>query len=268
MWSKSSQILTSRAFLLSLSLLLLNDFYIKPHFPGLISGKLSDVAGLFAFALFWIAMFPKFRGTVCVVIALAFILWKSSYSQPIIDALNGLQMGRISRTVDLTDLIVLPIISLAYIYGGREKQRRQVPRWTAAFMAVVAVFAFTATSYRTRFDYQNKYYFQGSKTDLFNRIDELHLTYFDHPLRSEEKASGQLRLEIPSSICFDSITAVVEVTDETGQTIVSLKQLEHSCPESSGDQERLLREFEKEFIERLKTGTPQTKHWEKPKSAN
>lgn len=269
MSSKSRQILTSPAFLLSLSLLLLNDFYLKFAFPGLISGKLSDFAGLFAFTLFWMAVFPKFGRAISVVVSAVFILWKSSYSQPVLDIWNALQIGRISRTVDLTDLIALPVIPLAYFYGIREELRRQAPKWTAALMAVVSVFAFTATSYRTKFDYQNKYYFGGSKTDLFNKIDELHLTYFDFPLKSEEKHSGRLDLEIPSSICFgDFISAIVEVTEETGQTIVSLKELEHRCPKSSGDQERLLKEFEKEFIGRLKAGTPQTKHYERPKSAN
>ena len=261
MSNKTSQILTSPAFLLSLTLLLLNDFFLKSNFPGPITGKLSDFAGLFAFTLFWIALFPKWGRTVGVVIAVAFAFWKSSYSQPIIDSWNRLQIGGISRTVDLTDLIALSIVPFTYWYAIRERQFHQIPRWSVALVTIISLFAFTATSYRTKFDYQKPYYFQGSKAELFKKIDELHLQYFDHPLRPEAKKSGRLDLEIPASICYGSIRATFHVSEELGQTIVTLEQLEHECPKRADDQDRLLREFEKEFIERLRTGTPQTKHY-------
>ena len=262
-----TQILTSRGFLIGLFLLLANDFYFKGAFGGQVTGKLSDFAGLFVFTLFWIAVVPRFRRVVCAVVAMAFVFWKTDYSQPALDAWNNLQLGRISRTVDPTDLMALPMVLLAHWYSFRLQHPTWVPRTAVTLIALVSIFAFTATSYRTRFEYKNEYYFQGSKTDLFNQIDELHLTYFDFPLRPEQRESGKLSLEIPSDICFDSISATMEVTDANQKTIVSLKKLEHSCPERSGDQERLLREFEKEFIERLKTNTPQTKHYKSRTSA-
>lgn len=263
MSNKSSQILTSPAFLLSLSLLLLNDFTLKSNFPGLITGKLSDFAGLFAFTLFWMALFPKWGRTVAVAIAAAFTFWKSSYSQPIIDSWNRLQIGSISRTVDLTDLIALSIVPLAYWYGIRERQFHQVPRWSVALVTMISVFAFTATSPSIKtFDYHQQYYFQGSKGELFKKIDELHLQYFDFPLSPEEKKSERLVLQIPSSsICRRYFSATFHVSEKLGQTIVSLEKLEHPCPERTGERDRLLQEFEKEFIERLRTGTPQTKHY-------
>jgi hypothetical protein len=103
-----------------------------------------------------------------------------------------------------------------------------------------------------------------SLTDLLNKIDELNLTYFDRPLTTDQRASGNLALEIPSSIC-DYFQAYVEIQEVNRQAVVSLKNLEHKCPESSGGRQKLLEEFEKEFIERLKTGTPQPRHYEPSK---
>ena len=264
---RETQILTSRGFLTGLFLLLANDFYFKRAFGGQITGKLSDFAGLFVFTLFWIAVFPKFRRVVCVVVAMAFVFWKSSYSQPALDAWNHLELGRISRTVDPTDLIALPMVLLAHWYSRRSPQPSWVPREAVILIALVSLFAFTATSYRTKFEYQNHYYFQGSKNELLDKIDELHLTYYDFPLRAEERKSEKLDLTIPADICGDTISAIMEVSEADQRTIVTLKELEHRCPEGSGDKERLLREFEKEFIERLETNTPQTKHYKSRTSA-
>lgn len=48
---KRSEILASPGFLISLSLLLCNDFVLKPTFSNQFTGKLSDFAGLFAFTV-------------------------------------------------------------------------------------------------------------------------------------------------------------------------------------------------------------------------
>ena len=43
------------AFLIGLGLLIANDWLFKPMFHNALTGKLSDVAGIFAFAYFWCA---------------------------------------------------------------------------------------------------------------------------------------------------------------------------------------------------------------------
>ena len=255
-------ILTSPGFVISLSLLLINDLYLKPALSNRFTGKLSDFAGLFAFTLFWIAMSPRFRRGVCLAIVFGFTFWKSSYSQPVIDLWNGLGIVRFSRTVDLTDLIALSVIPPAYSYATRRVSRTITPNWVPTSLALIAVFAFTATSYRTKYeDYGNKYYFAGSKGELFRKIDDLHLLYFDYPLSKDEMESGHLELDIPSKMCFGSIDVFLEVVEVDKQTIVSIKKLQHHCPQNDGDREKLLAEFEREFIERLRNGTPQTTHY-------
>lgn len=169
---------------------------------------------------------------------------------------------RFSRTIDITDLVALSVIPFAYFYSARNFTKQISQQWVLASIALVSVLAFTATSYSTKYeDYTNKYYFAGSKDELFKKIGDLHLTYFDHPLAKDPMESGRLKLMLPASMCYDWIDADLEIVEADGQTVVSIKKLENHCPRSDGDREKLLAEFEKEFIERLRNGTPQTKHY-------
>ena len=54
-------LLTSPAFIAALTLLILNDWVLKPAFSNWVTGKLSDVAGLVAFAMFGTALLPDRR---------------------------------------------------------------------------------------------------------------------------------------------------------------------------------------------------------------
>src|SRR5687768_8712248 len=100
MSDRNLHILASPAFLISLVLLLLNDFVFKPQFHNGVTGKLSDFAGLFAFSLFWTAFFPRRKTFICLSTALLFVFWKSTYSQSAIDGWNSLPFFDIARTVD------------------------------------------------------------------------------------------------------------------------------------------------------------------------
>src|SRR5688572_16072494 len=110
---KRSDLITSRPFLIGLSVLLVNDFYFKTVFHITITEKLSDFAGLFVFALFWIAIFPQFARGLCLILGTAFVFWKSAYSQPVLDGWNAVGMFHLGRTVDLSDLIALSVLPLA-----------------------------------------------------------------------------------------------------------------------------------------------------------
>ncbi len=48
--------LLSPVFLISLLLLLLNDFVLKPSYPSALSGILSDLAGMVFFPIFFVAL--------------------------------------------------------------------------------------------------------------------------------------------------------------------------------------------------------------------
>ncbi|MBC8025927.1 MAG: hypothetical protein H7Y89_08045, partial [Steroidobacteraceae bacterium] len=72
--------LTRWPFLAALTTLLLNDFWLKSQFPGLITGKLSDFAGIAMIALPLLATFPRHARAIYLAIAAAFLWWKSPLS--------------------------------------------------------------------------------------------------------------------------------------------------------------------------------------------
>ena len=102
--------LTSWPFVCALAMLLLNDWWLKPAYPGPVTGKLSDFAGIAICALLLLAVWPNHVRGVFLVLSVFFLWWKSSLSQPVIDFINALAPLRIGRTVDYTDLVALAIV--------------------------------------------------------------------------------------------------------------------------------------------------------------
>ncbi len=143
---RQMNLLATPLFVVSISLLALNDFVLKASFHNWLTGKLSDVAGLIAFAVFACAIWPSRRWTVATAISAAFILWKSPYSQPVIDLINGVLPFSLGRTPDYSDCIALPGAWLACcsIFRLRPWPMRN---WMVGVTAVLSLFLFTATSY-------------------------------------------------------------------------------------------------------------------------
>ncbi|MEE8434864.1 MAG: hypothetical protein V3S64_08760, partial [bacterium] len=140
--------LTDPVFLVALGMLLLNDFWLKSAYPGLITGKLSDFAGLYVFAAIGRALFPRHTGWVLMGTCLAFTFWKSSLSQPVIEGLNAWMPFAMGRTVDywdLTALIVLPVVHFRRIRWSRFGLT-PAPGWLAMPILAVAIFAMAATT--------------------------------------------------------------------------------------------------------------------------
>jgi hypothetical protein len=139
--------LTRWPFLAALTTLLLNDFWLKSQFPGLVTGKLSDLAGIAMIALPLLAVFPSRARAIYLAIAAAFLWWKSPLSGPFIAFANEVLPYRIGRVVDYTDLLallVLPLCSLAtrdaHAESGKLRRVLTIP------IAAAAVFATAATS--------------------------------------------------------------------------------------------------------------------------
>jgi hypothetical protein len=139
--------LTRWPFLIALALLLLNDFWLKSQFPGYVTGKLSDFAGIAMIALPCLAAFPRRARTIYAAIAVAFLWWKSPLSGPFISFVNGLLPYDIARVVDYSDLLallVLPFCSIATrdsrAEPGRLRRALTIP------IVAVAAFATAATS--------------------------------------------------------------------------------------------------------------------------
>ena len=146
--------LTSPAFLLAVALLVLNDWVLKARYGNWWTGKLSDVAGLFAFAVFWAVLLPRHRGHVFALTAAGFAIWKSPLSQPLLDAWNALGMLPLGRVIDYGDWLALLVLLPAWWFVHRLSERsalhgpRRARRAGAIFAAVTAILAFSATTVR------------------------------------------------------------------------------------------------------------------------
>jgi len=136
-------------------MLAVNDHLLKHAYPGWITGKLSDVAGMIFFpllltTLLWAIVPPRVRSrdaherlllAACLATALMFTLTKTTLSgneayrftwgalQWPYRALRALAHGRalpgIARVVlvrDPSDVLAVPFVLLAYLAGTRRRQ--------------------------------------------------------------------------------------------------------------------------------------------------
>jgi hypothetical protein len=132
-------------YLAAVALLALNDHWWKRAVPGLVTGKLSDFAGVFAAAVFVAAFRPRWSLQVCTVVGIMFFFWKTPWLTPLLERWNGLHLYSVGRAVDPSDLSALVMLPLAYWYV----QRRPVPRGGATAVisiSVLSLLCFAATS--------------------------------------------------------------------------------------------------------------------------
>ena len=103
-----ASLLLHPVFILSLTVLLLNDFYWKYSFHNWLTGKLSDFAGLIVLPVFLMALMPKVSKYVVVLFSVLFFTWwKSPGSQPTIHFFENQFDVVLHRTIDYTDLLAL-----------------------------------------------------------------------------------------------------------------------------------------------------------------
>ncbi|RKO69120.1 hypothetical protein D7322_23055 [Sphingobacterium puteale] len=243
------RILASPLFILFLILLLVNDFYLKGAFHNVLMGKLSDFSGLFIFPIFWSAIFPKRKALIFIATAVLFTFWKSEYSAGLIQWMNP-YFG-VGRTVDLSDLMTLPMIGLAWFYTKSGSQPAIRPafmlRLSTYLIGMVAMFAFCATTqpryiqafeqpqyillkHPTLKNFDPYYGFQFYKIDslLVVKIDYL---YRNRPVRNDDynknKNIQQLDQDV-LSIIGDSAThipvgTITQLTIHTDEWTDSLR---------------------------------------------
>src|SRR5262245_48139142 len=103
---------TNRAALILLALVgvsLLNEYVLKATFHNWLTGKLSDFAGVAAFALFWCMLFPQARRLILLGTAVGFAFWKSPAADGLISGLNTILPFSVGRVIDWTDLIAFKV---------------------------------------------------------------------------------------------------------------------------------------------------------------
>lgn len=243
-------LLTSPLFLVSTATLVVNDFVLKRFLAGAATGKLSDFAGLFAFTLFWCALFPSHRRIVLVAVTAAFTLWKLPVSQPALDAWNANAPFRLGRTVDLTDLFALPVIPCAVRYA-RAATRTPRPRVLTLSIIAAASLAFVATSYRTTFEYTSTYSYDGTPAELIAELERRGIVVVAERAHPDAPETPRYTLQVPATLCLDSIDATIIITARERATYVRLIKLTHRCPERRDDKARLYAVFRASVVEPL-----------------
>lgn len=133
---------------LSVAVLLLNDHWLKARFPGFVTGKLSDLAGMVFFPLLLLTLFDAVSRMIrnrsglhhralllCVAMTgLVFVAVKTTdvgaesfrhlwaimqWPARAIAAHRIVPIGRVRLVQDTTDLIALPLLVVAYGVGRR-----------------------------------------------------------------------------------------------------------------------------------------------------
>jgi hypothetical protein len=176
------------AFVLSLALLLANDFVFKAAYPGWVTGKLSDVAGLFVLPYFLAWLWPQRRTALHVAVVLAFVAWKLPVSRQFVALWNAAPWFDIARVEDVSDCLALPMVAASWLATRHAAHR--VVHVPSVALALVALFAFTATSRPPpRTEFRGTYYFPGTVEEFRQRVAGLgNAAYEAKPLGEHEAA--------------------------------------------------------------------------------
>ncbi len=140
---KNSKIL-SHGFLIGLSLLLLNDLYLKDHYHNWWTGKISDFAGLFIFPIFLSLLNHKRPLLNYIFTFLLFIFWKTEISTEPINHINEILNLNLFRIIDYTDFIAFSILPFSYYYYLNSSSLRI--KQFKPFLIGLSIFSFYATS--------------------------------------------------------------------------------------------------------------------------
>lgn len=142
-----TDILLTPLFLLGLAILLLNDFILKYEYSNVLTGKLSDIAGLFIFPIFFSAIFPRNNKVVYALTILIFGYWNTTLAQGLIDFFNNIGV-HIGRIVDPTDFFALAVLPFSYIHFKKLIAKPRLSIITPIRIAIssIAIFSFIATT--------------------------------------------------------------------------------------------------------------------------
>jgi hypothetical protein len=255
--------LGSPLFLVSLVLLLLNDFVLKPNWPGFLTGKLSDFAGLFAFGFFWCSLAPSRKRLVLISLALFFIWWKSAWSQPVIDIWNAWSWPAMGRTVDPSDYLAIPILLLVPVALARS---RPVVSYRLGQVAIlgVSLFAFLATSpkaVKVAYDDQAPdYQFAINKQDFLLYLEEAEFLESGKSEKSKGPWPEQFTVEFTGN--YHEYGAAKILVAQVGEgTVIWLRELKLSYwlanrldNLETGDRSSANEVFESLFVNEVRDG--------------
>ena len=193
-------LLIDKFFILGLFCLLTNDLILKYQFGGFVTGKLSDIAGLFIFPFFWSVFFVRHELKIYLLTILIFVIWKAPLSTNLINWINHTLGTEFSRVVDYTDLVALFILPISYLHFRRKLETNSDIEYNHRIVPIliigVSLFAFVATTLprqeiKANLPVVELYTIELNKEEIFtNRIE---------PARS---LSGDLKSNMVDSLFF------------------------------------------------------------------
>lgn len=143
--------LLNPVFIAGLFVLLCNDLFLKEAWGNVLTGKLSDVAGVCILPLFIAFLLPDRKRTALGFTVLFFIFWKTELSTPFLAWWNAHIPFGLHRVADYTDLLVLPVLLLSVRVLRNPEQFTFTDMYRSAVLRLgvlfLAVFAFGATSH-------------------------------------------------------------------------------------------------------------------------
>lgn len=197
-------------------LLLINDFYLKQTFGNVITGKLSDFAGLFAFPFFFSCLFPQYKKRIHIATALIFVWWKSHYSGFFIENVNlwGIPIG---RTVDFSDNIaLLSIVASYFAFRLNVKYKTIKPVLNTAIIGI-ALFSFTATSIPPK---TVQTYTNIGKVYVFDKPIDIFITEFNELQKKEIEQLDKYKIAYEYNV--DEGTYIYTATGDTLTHLIRL----------------------------------------------
>lgn len=212
-----TSVLLSWPLLLSLATLVANDFIFKYQFPGLLTGKLSDFAGIFLVSSIAFAVAPRRRWQSAVAIVLLFAWWKSPYSQSFIGALNALSPIQFNRVVDPWDLLAFSVMPLALLLARKHAAYPQPARGRAAAAVLVAITALCATAATSV--YLPSRAFQLQNPDADSNLDQAQLAARVERVANDYGAACTAEdLKLPNLYCAGKDLQLLYFFDEATGT--------------------------------------------------
>lgn len=144
--SPRARLVPTVVFTASTATLLVNDHVLKATWPGPVTGKLSDVAGVAMIAVLLTALLRR-PGMAFGLTAVAFVGLKSV---PVVAVWAAPVLGGVTRT-DPTDLMALAVLAplWRWVHARQDGTGSDQPDWRIPLRIVLvaaAVFATTATS--------------------------------------------------------------------------------------------------------------------------
>lgn len=137
-------------FIVCLTTLLLNDFYLKQTFPNALTGKISDFVGLIVFPIFIAYILPNTEKWISIATGILFIFWKTPLVTPIIETLNQVFPLRIQRVIDYSDYWALLVLPIAHEIISQDRKltsnSSKLLKFSRIGIASVSFFAICATS--------------------------------------------------------------------------------------------------------------------------